>query len=296
MPPLLRCILIRYMKYRFSQFLVFATLVLLFIGGLVTSTDSGLAVPDWPLSYGSLTPPMVGGIRFEHTHRVVAASVGFATLLFAMWIGMTEKRKSVRRLAIGALAAVALQGILGGMTVLYKLPAPVSITHACLGPIFFSLLVCLAALLSPRWPAKVEGWTPPFEERQFQSLTQATALLIFFQILLGAVVRHTGEAVSYHILTAIFVFMPAGFLVSRAVIHFSGHPWFFRPALFLGFLVVTEFFLGIGAFVFTRGEGLPSGTARVIVPTLHQTLGALTLATSVVLVLRSRRAVRIPIG
>jgi cytochrome c oxidase assembly protein subunit 15 len=120
------------MKYRLSQFLVLATLALLFIGGLVTSTDSGLAVPDWPLSYGTLTPPMIGGIRFEHTHRVVAAAVGFLTLVLTLWIGIKEKEAQVRRLAIAALAAVVTQGILGGMTVLHRLPAWISILHALL--------------------------------------------------------------------------------------------------------------------------------------------------------------------
>ena len=273
--------------HKFSQTLVILTLLLLFIGGLVTSTGSGLAVPDWPLSYGSLTPPMIGGIRFEHTHRVVAATVGLLTLILTVWVGFTEKRPSVRWLSIGALAAVVLQGILGGMTVLYRLPAPVSITHACLGPTFFALTACLAVLLSPAWPREKGASFPEFEERELQSLSKAAVLLVFFQILLGAVVRHTGEFVSYHVLTAIFVFMLSGVLVAKSMNHFSGEPRIFRPALFLGFLVTAEFFLGIGAFVFTRIEGIQAATARIIFPTLHQTLGALILAVTAVLALRS---------
>ena len=294
--------------HKFSQTLVILTLLLLFIGGLVTSTGSGLAVPDWPLSYGSLTPPMIGGIRFEHTHRVVAATVGLLTLILTVWIGFTEKRPSVRWLSIGALAAVVLQGILGAMTVLYRLPAPVSITHACLGPTFFAMTACLMELLHfphPSLSPKGRGGennlfpSPPEGERvgvrgeitdlagDFPSMSQALALLVFFQILLGAVVRHTGEFVSYHVLTAIFVCMLSGVLVAKSMNHFSGEPRIFRPALFLGLLVTAEFFLGIGAFVFTRIEGIQAATARIIFPTLHQTLGALILAVTAVLALRS---------
>jgi cytochrome c oxidase assembly protein subunit 15 len=232
---------------------------------------------------------MVGGIRFEHTHRVVAATVGLLTLILTFWIGFTERRSAVRRLAIGALAAVVLQGILGGLTVIYRLPTAISVTHACLGPIFFAVVSCLAVILSPKWPADSGTSILEYEERQFQSLSSAAVLLVFFQMLLGAVVRHSGEAVSYHVLTAIFVFMLAGMLVAKSVNYFSDRPEIFRPALFLGLLVVLEFFLGIGAFIFTRMEGISHSKASVLFPTLHQTLGALILAASAVLALRATK-------
>src|SRR5687767_15862244 len=88
-----------------------ATLVLVFIGGLVTSTGSGLAVPDWPLSYGQLMPPMVGGVFYEHGHRMAATAVGLLTLVLALWTARREPRGSVRRLAWAALAAVITQGL-----------------------------------------------------------------------------------------------------------------------------------------------------------------------------------------
>ena len=95
-----------------------AGFLLVIAGGLVTSTGSGLAVPDWPLSYGTLFPPMVGGIRFEHSHRVIAATVGLMTLVLTLWVLFADRRRWVRRLAIAALALVVLQGLLGGLTVL----------------------------------------------------------------------------------------------------------------------------------------------------------------------------------
>src|SRR5947199_411468 len=105
-----------------------ATFVLLFVGGLVTSTGSGLAVPDWPLSFGQVFPPMVGGVLFEHGHRLVAALVGCLTLVLALWIAIGEPRPMVRAAGLLALFAVVLQGVLGGVTVLYKLPLAVSVT------------------------------------------------------------------------------------------------------------------------------------------------------------------------
>src|SRR5215475_8768620 len=108
--------------HRFAVMTAGATLMLLFLGGLVTSTDSGLAVPDWPLSFGQVFPPMVGGVLFEHGHRLAAAAVGCLTVVLAVWTVVGEARAGVRALALLALLAVVLQGILGGVTVLYKLP------------------------------------------------------------------------------------------------------------------------------------------------------------------------------
>ena len=116
-------------RHRFAVATVAATLALIFIGGLVTSTGSGLSVPDWPLSYGMLMPPMVGGVFYEHGHRMAATAVGFLTLVLAVWTARAEPRPGVRRLAWAALAAVITQGVLGGLTVIYLLPTPVSVAH-----------------------------------------------------------------------------------------------------------------------------------------------------------------------
>ncbi|HMU74902.1 MAG TPA: COX15/CtaA family protein, partial [Elusimicrobiota bacterium] len=127
--------------HRLAWVLAAATLALVFIGGLVTSTHSGLTVPDWPLSYGRLLPPMIGGILFEHGHRLAAASVGLLTIVLNLVFWKTESRAWVRRAAIGALGLVVLQGVFGGLTVLLRLPKAVSITHACLAQTFFCLSV-----------------------------------------------------------------------------------------------------------------------------------------------------------
>ena len=124
------------------------TLFLLLAGALVVGTRSSLSVPDWPLSFGKVMPPMVGGVFYEHGHRMVATTVGFLMTVLAIWLWRSEPRAWVRRLGYIGLVAVILQGILGGITVLYLLPAPISISHACLAQIFFCIALTLALVLA----------------------------------------------------------------------------------------------------------------------------------------------------
>ena len=137
--------------HRYAVLVAGATFLLILAGALVTSNDAGLAVPDWPLSYGGLTPPMVGGIFYEHGHRLVAATVGLMTIGLAVWLWRREPRRWVRLLGWAALGTVVVQGILGGITVLYYLPPAVSIAHACLAQFFFCCTVSLAVFTSPSW-------------------------------------------------------------------------------------------------------------------------------------------------
>lgn len=174
---------------RFSRLTCFSTLFLIFAGGMVTSTGSGLAVPDWPLSYGTLFPPMVGGIFYEHGHRMVATTVGSLVLCLTIWLGIKEKRRWVRHLGIAALGAVVLQGILGGLTVLFFLPTAISASHAVLAQTFFIVTIVIAYSLS-------------LERERRESLPKATSpwllrmifvsgVLIYVQLIFGALMRHT---------------------------------------------------------------------------------------------------------
>src|SRR5213080_1185198 len=163
-----------------------STFVLLFVGGLVTSTGSALAVPDWPLSFGQVFPPMVGGVLFEHGHRLVATLVGSLTLVLALWIAIAEPRPAVRASGLVALFAVVLQGVLGGITVLYKLPLAVSVTHACLAQTFFCLTVALAIVTSPAWSAPRPRRSPG----ALGVLAGLTTGAVFGQLVLGALMRH----------------------------------------------------------------------------------------------------------
>ena len=134
--------------HRYTVVVAICTLFLVVAGGLVTSNDAGLSVPDWPLSYGKLMPPMEGGIFFEHGHRMVATTVGLLTIVLAIWLWRADQRRWMRRLGLDRASGVVAQGLLGGMTVIFMLPKPVSISHACLAQLFFSTTVLIALFTS----------------------------------------------------------------------------------------------------------------------------------------------------
>jgi heme a synthase len=138
-------------SHRLALLLCATTLVLIVAGALVVGTGSSLAVPDWPLAYGQIFPPMVGGILFEHGHRIIASIVGILTVALALWLHWNEPRRWVRWLGWGAFLGIVLQGALGGITVLFLLPKPVSIAHALLAQLFFVTAVLIALVTSSRW-------------------------------------------------------------------------------------------------------------------------------------------------
>jgi cytochrome c oxidase assembly protein subunit 15 len=182
----------------FAVLVAASTLVLIFAGGLVTSTGSGLAVPDWPNTYGWFMfsfplDKMVGGIFYEHGHRLIASTVGFLILVLAFWLWRSEPRRWVRRLGFLALAAVITQGVLGGITVLFYLPDPISISHAGLAQIVFCLTVTIALVTSRGWQrgyADGSGTTVPADDT-LRTVAGITTALIYLQILVGATMRHT---------------------------------------------------------------------------------------------------------
>src|SRR5437016_9199397 len=182
--------------HRFALFTACCTAFLIFVGGLVTSTQSGLSVPDWPTTYGSnmFTFPLskwVGGIFYEHTHRIVASFVGFLTIILTVWIWLAEKRVWLRWLSAAALSAVILQGVLGGITVLFLLPAPISTLHACLAQTFFCLVIAIAVFTSPQWKRGLPTIKSHAESIPVPALCAATTTAVYFQLILGALMRHT---------------------------------------------------------------------------------------------------------
>ena len=132
--------------HRFAIFTACATLILVVVGALVTSNDAGLSVPDWPTTFGSFykMPRMVGGVQYEHGHRMVAEFVGLLTIILAVWIWRVDKRRWLRLLGLAALATVITQGIVGGLTVLFFLPPPISSAHAAVAQTFFCIAVLIA--------------------------------------------------------------------------------------------------------------------------------------------------------
>src|SRR4051812_42942753 len=183
--------------HRYATLVAASTVILIAAGGMVTSTGSGLSVPDWPNTYGRfmfLFPfdKWVGGIFYEHSHRLIASTVGFLTVILALWTWRVEPRAWVRRLGFAALGAVILQGILGGITVLFFLPPAVSIAHAGLAQIFFCLTVTLALVTSPGWRHTVD----PVSDPMLRRVAAATTALIYTQVILGATMRHNGAGLA----------------------------------------------------------------------------------------------------
>src|SRR6266852_6168472 len=170
--------------HKFSLFIVAWTIVLLTAGALVTSEDAALAVPDWPLSYGSITPPMVGGIAYEHTHRVIAAGLGVLIILLAALLWRKQERTWLAWLGFAALGGVIFQGILGGLTVLKLLHYWLPVMHACAAQLEFAILVSIAVFTS-RWWSESRA---QYEDRGSPSIRAIAVInhsLVGIQFLLG---------------------------------------------------------------------------------------------------------------
>ncbi len=283
-----------------------ATLFLIAAGGMVTSTGSGLAVPDWPTTYGQsmVTFPiddMVGGIFYEHGHRLIASAVGVLTVGAVIWIWRVESRTWVRRLVLIALAAVILQGVLGGLTVLYLLPDAISVSHAGLAQIFFCMTVTLALVTSKTW--RIPPRMPADDRRLRRHLTLLTAV-IYLQILLGATMRHTGAGlaipdfplaygrlvppfwnfdIAIHFAHRLGALLIAGLAIAQTASIWRRYPdrtELRRPAAMLLAVITAQ--ITLGAYVVLSGK-------NVTINTLHVVTGATVLATSLVLTLRAFR-------
>lgn len=181
--------------HRFALFTACSTFCLIIAGGLVTSTQSGLSVPDWPNTYGHFMfayplDEMVGGIFFEHSHRMIASGVGFLTMLLAFWLWKRDDRRWVRTLGLVALGTVILQGILGGLTVLFLLPTAISVSHATLAQTFFSIVATLALVTSPWWRSEIPLACEPDRRMPAAHLALLATIAVFVQLVLGAVMRH----------------------------------------------------------------------------------------------------------
>jgi cytochrome c oxidase assembly protein subunit 15 len=293
------------MLHRFAQFVVGCTVFLLLAGSLVTSTGSGLAVPDWPTTYGwnmFTFPPSkwVGGIFYEHGHRLVASIVGLLTIILAAWLWLGEARSWMRRLGVWALVAVILQGLLGGLTVMFFLPAPVSVAHAGLAEIFFCLTIAIALFTSKGWLRGDGGVDDP----TLRTIASTLTVVVYAQILVGAAMRHTeaglaipdfplmfgglipdrwSAAIAVH-----FAHRVGALIVTAAIGVTAWRVWrchrtnrlLTRPTGVLVTLLIVQVTLG-GLTVLSRRD--------VWINSTHLVCGALILATSLVLTLRSWR-------
>jgi cytochrome c oxidase assembly protein subunit 15 len=304
----------------FAALVAASTAVLILAGGLVTSTGSGLSVPDWPNTYGWFmwTFPlnkMVGGIFYEHLHRLVASTVGFLIVVLAVWLWRAEPRRWVRRVGYIALGAVVTQGVLGGITVLWYLPDAISIAHASLAQIVFCLTTTIALVTSLGWkrgyaadlegPRRATERRAEFDDQTLQRLAIAMTAAIYIQIVIGATMRHTGAGLAIPDFPLSFGHLIPTHWDSKIAIHFahrvgaaaitlliavtSGHVFYHcrvrrdlvRPAILLLVLVALQITLGALTVLSQK---------QFIVNSLHVVNGALVLVTSLVLTLRAHRA------
>jgi len=274
--------------HRYILFTAFCTFLLLIAGALVTGNEAGLSVPDWPLSYGSLTPPMIGGIFYEHGHRMIASFVGLLTVILALWVWKKEKRKLVRIMAFSTLATVIAQGVLGGLTVLLFLPAPVSVMHACLAQTFFCLIASLALVTSKSWQNKIELEAEDRKTLSLRKVGVLTTAALYLQLILGAALRHSKSGILFHVAGAFLVAFFVLWFISRIYKFFEHRSELFKPALILGFLLVVQISLGIGSYLvrLTSRDDVQPLPLPVAVTTAHLAVGALLLATCVVLTLQ----------
>ncbi len=290
----------------FAKVAMLATFLLVVAGGLVTSNEAGLAVVDWPNTFGSnmfLFPlsRMTGGIYYEHAHRLFGALVGLTTIGLAIRLWRRDDRGWVRRLATIAVGLVIVQGVLGGLRVTGGFTLSTSeadmapsialaVTHGVLGQVFLGVVAALVVVTSTTW-IEIPRAEPRISAAADRTLQIWLIGVLLVQLVLGAVQRHLAQGLIIHITIAAVVVMIAVAVGARAWGLYHG----VRPVQQLGQLlmagVAVQVTLGIAALAVTQGRavvGNPS-TLEVTIATAHQATGAFLLALSVALMLWTRR-------
>lgn len=286
--------------------------LLIVAGGLVTSNNAGLAVPDWPTSFGHLfkIPKMIGGVKFEHGHRMLAELIGLLTIIVAIWTWRVDKRRWMRGLTIGAVVGVTVQGIIGGIGVREMLPPWVSSLHATFGQTMFCMLAAIAVFTSRSW---LEEPVQKITRKDARPLLRHCWILIGFlylQLILGAAFRHVwtkwGPSGSNHwpvhkiihvllyphILNALMVTGLLLYVSLRAITKHSNIPHLRRPALGLLLLLIAQLLLGLSAYVVRVVQGINEAQptmSLVTVTVAHLAVGALILALSMILTIQVYR-------
>jgi cytochrome c oxidase assembly protein subunit 15 len=290
----------------FSKVAVATTFLLVVAGGLVTSNEAGLAVVDWPNSFGSNMfffplARMTGGIYYEHAHRLFGALVGLTTIALAIRLWRREERAWLKRLGVVAGVLVILQGVLGGLRVTGGFTLSTSeadmapsialaLLHGVLGQIFLSVMVVIAVVTSRLWFAAPAPEARPYvkDDRNFH---RWLIVILVVQLVLGAAQRHLSVLLIVHISIATVVVLLAVMVGVRAWGLYRGSWPVERLGKLMVILICIQVCLGIAALAVTQGlakVGAPT-TLEVTITTAHQATGAAILALSVVLYLWTRR-------
>jgi cytochrome c oxidase assembly protein subunit 15 len=285
--------------HRLLVFLVCLTALLLVAGGLVTSNVAGDSVPDWPMSFGRWvlgSRQFVGNVRYEYSHRVIAGAVSSVTLLMTLWVWTSARLRGFRWLALAALIGVLLQAGLGGIRVLFPgQKIPIAMVHALVAQSFFCLVVALAVVTSNSWNAP-RAVQPDNARARLRTLSVLTLGAVMVQLLLGAGFRHGAIGIGWHIGGAVLV---SGFVLFTAVQVHRQHGadrYLHRPALLTCFLLICQISLGIAAYLARRASVNDAQPLEPMVSltVAHLAVGALTLATILVLALRCHQVLAPP--
>jgi heme a synthase len=268
--------------HKFSLFVVGWAAILLTAGALVTSEDAALAVPDWPLSYGTLNPPMVGGIAFEHSHRLIAAGLGMLTISLAFLLWRYDERAWMKYLGLAALGGVIFQGVLGGLTVLKLLHYWLPVMHACAAELIFAILVVIAICTS-RWymqslPQHVDRGSP-----SIHSIVALNAFVIFLQVLVGAGFRHKYISLKPHVFGAPIVLAMVIWTARVLQQRFPAVPAMVRVRKLLHAVVGLQIVLGLVAlWARISSANDPQPLPPVVISTvIHTVVGAFLFATAI---------------
>jgi cytochrome c oxidase assembly protein subunit 15 len=286
--------------FRFTCVAAATVFLLLITGGLVTGLEAGLAVPDWPNSFGHnmlLYPlsEMIGGIYYEHAHRLYGMLVGVTAITLAVSVFIFDRRGWLRSLVVAYLLMVCVQGVLGGTRVIQQNTA-LAIAHGVFGQIVFGTIVLIAAFTSPTWSSD----RPPMETRGAKTdrtWTAALVIMMIGQLILGAMYRHL---LHVHILYTHILWAT---LVTGVLIFAAGRAWSINrdvpvlPRVGRAMLhtVGLQIALGVVAMIAVWSRPVESTHIpvwEVVVTTAHQATGAVLLAMSVLLMAWTRRLLR----
>lgn len=290
-------------NYTFATFLV--AIALLSWGAFVTSIDAGLAVPDWPTSFDSYDPfnpwPQwwtITPVLAEHGHRLLGALVGFLTMILAFWTWRSDDRAWMRRLGWGALLLVILQGVLGGLRVVW-VSLDLAVVHACVAQLFFALLASMTLFQSESWRSPL----PMPRRSAIKHILWIAPLTVYIQIIFGALLRHPGTGidttlVAIHLGWAFVATALVAVLISRVRTTMPTSGLLGTLSTLLGGILVTQVALGLFAYFVLldeTGRILPSNV-QVIANTAHMVIGALLFATAVTTSLLAARTRSLPVA
>ncbi len=278
--------------HRYAVFVFCWTILLLVAGALVTSNDAALAVPDWPTSYGTFTPPMYGGIFYEHSHRLIAGALGILLIVEAVVIWRYEERRWLRWLALAAVGGVVAQAILGGQVVIQLLHYWLPVLHACFAQIMFAAILSLAVFTSKWWTEE----QPVLDDRgglSIHTIVIINAVVTFLQVFLGAGFRHQNMPIWPHVVGA---FAVLGVMIWTAAVlrrRFDSSRELTLGRTLLHSMVGTQILLGGAAYwsrLLTQDAPQPM-PVMVILTVAHTVFGALVFATAILVVLLCYRLV-----